>query len=106
VQRWKKVFPDLAAKVDRIFGAQGTYAAEVEWSGTQRGPLETPFGLIPPTNKRGTVKGMLMFKVQDGKIIESRNYFDFLTVLVSLGVTPMLNLPAKQAGGEPITRRH
>jgi steroid delta-isomerase-like uncharacterized protein len=106
VQRWKKAFPDLAAKVITVIGDRGTYAAQLEWTGTQTGPLETPFGLIAPTNKRGTVKAMLMVRIRDGKIVETNHYFDVLTVLANLGVSPILNLPAKQAGSDSAAQRH
>lgn len=95
VQRWKSAFPDLKATIRNSFVADDNVVIEVEWEGTNTGPLEGPFGTISPTRKRGSVQAVLVFKLKDGKIRESRHYFDLLTVLEQLGVTPMLTAPQR-----------
>jgi len=85
IKRWKIAFPDLTATVKKVFESGDTIVAEVEWAGTHKGPLETPFGTLPATNKFGRVGAVLISKQKDGKIVETRHYFDQLTVLVQIG---------------------
>jgi len=92
VRMWKKAFPDLKAKVINSFDSGDQVVAEVEWEGTQSGPLDTPLGTIPPTNKHGTIQGVLIAKIKDGKIAEMRQYFDALSLMKQLNVLPA-NLP-------------
>ena len=93
IQRWKKAFPDITAKLLRSFEAKNTVIVEVEWSGTQNGPLEGPFGTIAPTGKFGTVTAALVFELENDKIVACRHYFDLMTILVQAGVMPQLKLP-------------
>src|SRR5262245_34584269 len=62
--------------------------AEVEWQGTQSGPLEGPFGVIPATNRRVRVKAALIAKVRDDKLVEEHHYFDMFSLLTQLGIAP------------------
>ena len=100
VQRWKKAFPDLDGSVlSAVESEDGSeVAAEIEWKGTHSGPLDGPMGTIPATNKRGSMKAMMMFKVRNNKIVEAKHYFDLLTMLAQIGVAPMAGMPTAQAG--------
>jgi steroid delta-isomerase-like uncharacterized protein len=89
-QRWKTAFPDLRATINRAYTAGDRAVIEVEWEGTQSGPLEGVFGSLPPTHRRGRVHAVMVFTVRDSKIVDSRHYFDMLTVLAQLGVAPII----------------
>jgi steroid delta-isomerase-like uncharacterized protein len=105
VQRWKSAFPDLKATVTSGFVSGDKVVVEVEWEGTHSGPFDGPFGAIPATNKRGRVNAVLVFTVKNGKIMESRHYFDLLTVLAQIGVAPMATATAAASGkptGAPV----
>lgn len=52
------------------------------FTGTHRGPLEG----IPPTGKRVKVKDVDLFRIEQGKIVESSTTFDRLGMLKQLGV--------------------
>lgn len=88
VQRWKRAFPDLKAKIISKFASGDRAVAEVEWSGTQSGPLEGPFGTIAPTNRQGTMKAVIVATTKHDKVLEVHQYFDVLTMLGNLGVSP------------------
>lgn len=108
VQRWKRAFPDLKATVINTFAAGDKIFAEVEWEGTQSGPLEGPFGTIAPTNKRGMVKAAMVATVKNDKVVEFHHYFDMMTMLANLGIAPVAGAPAQAAkpGTAPAPRRH
>lgn len=106
VQAWKRAFPDLAATLVNGFTADDTVIAEVEWRGTHRGPFEGPLGTIAPTNRSGTVKAVMISRVKDGKIVETRHYFDLLTLLRQLGIAPMAGGPTLPARPEAQPQKH
>ncbi len=89
-QRWKTAFPDLKATVTRGYSVGERVIVELEWEGTHSGPLDGPFGTLQATHRRGRVNAVVLFTVKHGKIVESRNYFDVLTMLSQLGVSPSL----------------
>jgi len=93
VKRWKKAFPDLKATVKNSVTSGEVAMVELEWEGTHGGPLESPFGTFAATNKKGHVRAVLAMKIVDNKIVESRHYFDLLTVIAQLGLAPTIGAP-------------
>lgn len=100
VRRWKKGFPDTKAKILTQFSAGDTVISEVEWTGTHSGPLDSPFGTIPPTNSRGSVRAVLVTRFANGKITEVRHYFDIMTILAQTGVLAKMGAAAERKAGE------
>jgi steroid delta-isomerase-like uncharacterized protein len=108
VQKWKRAFPDAKGNITRATTSGDQVVVEVSWEGTQSGPLEGPMGAIPPTNKRVRVSAVIVNTVKNGKISESRHFFDMLSLLTQLGVAPMAGTGAPQPGkgdGQPSQRR-
>lgn len=103
VKRWKSAFPDTKAQILSAFGAGDTVICEVEWTGTHTGPMESPLGTIQPTNKRGSVKAVLVTRIANGKVAEVHHYFDLMTILAQTGVLAKLGAAAesKQAEARP-----
>ncbi|HEY5928222.1 MAG TPA: ester cyclase [Kofleriaceae bacterium] len=101
-QRWKTAFPDLKATIARGYTVGERVIVELEWEGTQSGPLEGTFGMLPPTRRRGRLNALILFTVKQGKIVESRNYFDMLTMLSQLGVSTAIGA---QPGTSPSSVR-
>ncbi len=106
VQRWKRAFPDLKATLLSSFQAGDKMIAELEWEGTQSGPLDTPFGTIQPTNKKGRVRAVLVVTMKGEKIAESHHYFDLLTVLAQTGAMPGLGAMAQPAAAAAPPPKH
>ncbi len=82
-------FPDMRGKVTRTFGQGDWVSAEIEFTGTHKGPLNGPGGeTIPPTNKplRMTVSSVV--KVEGGRITEEHTYFDMFGMMAQLGLAP------------------
>ncbi len=103
VERWKRAFPDLHATVLNRFTSGDRIFAEIEWEGTQTGPLETPFGPIAASNKRGILKAALYITLKNDKVIEMHHYFDMVTLLANIGVAPFAGMaaPAMKPGAAP-----
>ncbi len=50
-QGWAKAFPDSKATFVREFASGDTAVLELVWKGVHTGPLQTPTGTIPASNK-------------------------------------------------------
>ena len=87
-QSWKEAFPDLTGTVKNEIVSGDLITLEILWSGTHKGPLQSPKGPIPPTGKSIQVPAASWVKVRDGKYSEIRHYFDLLGMLAQLGLAP------------------
>ena len=84
---WVQAFPDANGTYRGTHVADdGTVVLEVTWSGTHRGPLQTPSGSIAPTGKRIDVPACMVVDVAGGKARAQRHYFDMVTLLRQLDV--------------------
>ncbi len=82
---WKTAFPDAAATVTSAVASGDKAGLEVTWKGTHTGPLETAEGTIPASGKSQETPGAIFFTFEDGKVKESRQYFDSMTLLKQIG---------------------
>jgi len=86
-----RTFPDANIKVlNHIENPAGdTVATEMEWTGTQRGPIENPgMPTIPPTNKRVSGKGVIVGRARNGKVASFSVYYDTGSMMQQLGLMP------------------
>ena len=85
---WKSAFPDAVGTVTSAVSSGNKAALEVIWTGTHTGSLATAAGTIPPSGKRQETPGAIFFTFEGGKIKESRQYFDSMTLLKQIGAQP------------------
>jgi steroid delta-isomerase-like uncharacterized protein len=86
IDTYRTAFPDLRITVqDQI--AEGDRVA-TRW--TARGTHQGPLLGIDATGKEGSVTGITIDRIEDGKIVESWNNWDALGLLQQLGVVPAL----------------
>jgi steroid delta-isomerase-like uncharacterized protein len=85
---WLNAFPDAKLTVqDEIY--DGEWGVQrFTFDGTHQATLSGPAGDIPATNRRLSGRGLQMFRVRDGKIVEEHLYFDQVQVLTQLGLMP------------------
>ena len=83
-----QTFPDLQGSQGRVFEKGNEAAFEASFKGTNKGPLKTPGGDIPPTNKAVTITGAIFVRFNgQGEIEEERRYFDMASMMAQLGIT-------------------
>lgn len=80
----KAGIPDLHAEIHSMAAAGDYVFTELTWAGTHTGDL---FG-IPATGNPIVHNGILVRRLADGKIVESWEIWDDLTLLSGLGLTP------------------
>ena len=96
LQGWAQAFPDSKGTFIREFVSNDSVVLELVWKGVHTGPLQTPTGAIPASNKPIEVPACEIFRVEGGKVMSATHYFDMLTLLNQIGVTGVA-APAKSA---------
>jgi steroid delta-isomerase-like uncharacterized protein len=82
---WKSAMPDVKGTVTSAAESGQEVVLEVTWEGTQTGEMVTEQGTIPPSGKRQKTPSAFIFDYENGKLKESRHYFDMLTFLKQIG---------------------
>jgi steroid delta-isomerase-like uncharacterized protein len=85
---WLSAFGDARTDVHNEIVAGEWVVQEFVFSGTHTGPLQTPAGEIPATNRHLRGRGVQIVRVEDGKVVDTRLYFDQVDVLTQLGLMP------------------
>jgi steroid delta-isomerase-like uncharacterized protein len=84
VADWHRAFPDPVNVVEELLVEEDRVAARWVTRGTHRGK----FLGIPPTDNRIEVTSTGIFRMKDGRVVESWDHFDALGMLEQLGVAP------------------
>jgi steroid delta-isomerase-like uncharacterized protein len=88
VRAWLAAFPDMRIRrTSRVVGDDAV-AGEVEFSGTNTGPLAVGSRQVPPTGNPMVGRGAYFARVKDGKFVEFSTHPDLAGVLAQLGLIP------------------
>ena len=80
----RAAFPDMQWKVLEQIAEDDKVVSRFEWTGTHRGA----FLGIPATGRSVTVWGVVIDRLQDGKVQDTRLIMDTLGLLMQLGAIP------------------
>jgi steroid delta-isomerase-like uncharacterized protein len=78
-------FPDMHWTVQEVVAEGAKVVTRFVWTGTHRGP----FLGIPATGRSVEVKGVVIDRLEDGKMADSRILMDTFSLMQQLGVIPM-----------------
>jgi steroid delta-isomerase-like uncharacterized protein len=85
-EAWQTAFPDMkTTTVARVVG-EDSVAAEIEFTGTNTGPMVMGGMEIPPTGKSVLGRGSYIAKAKDGKVVEFRAHPDAAGMMMQLGL--------------------
>jgi len=88
MQAWYTAFPDMrASETNRVVG-DDSVAVEVEFTGTNTGPLAMGGQEIPATGRGITGHGTYFVKARDGRITEFHAHPDSAELMMQLGLMP------------------
>ena len=87
-QAWFTAFPDMSVKQMNRVVSEDSVAAEVQFTGTNTGPMMMAGKEIPPTGKTVVGKGTYFARAQDGKAVEFNSYPDIAGMMMQLGFMP------------------
>jgi steroid delta-isomerase-like uncharacterized protein len=90
MQGWFVAFPDLKATEKNRVVTDDQIAVEIEFTGTNSGPLQLAPGApaMPATGKKVTGKGTYFVRVRGGKAVEVHTYPDTAGLMMQLGMMP------------------
>ena len=84
--RWREAFPDGEVKVVNVI-VQGNWAVvEFVNRGTHTGPLHSSIGTFAPTGLRMEIRYCSVMRVDNGKVVEGRDYYDSASIARQLGL--------------------
>jgi predicted ester cyclase len=84
---WTTAFPDFRLKTLNQVANDDSIAVEIEFTGTNTGPLKMgDQPEIPATNRKVTNNGCYFGKVKNGKFTEVHTYPDLAGMMVQLGL--------------------
>ena len=86
--RWREAFPDGLCKVENVIvSACGNWATvEFRNTGTHTGLLRSSLGDFEPTGRRAEVRYCSVMRVENGMVVEGRDYYDSATIARQLGL--------------------
>ena len=85
-KRIKATFPDMRTAIVNGLSCGDTAVLEIAVEATHTGPLVTPRGPIPPTNRKVAFKTALVLEISNGKVMAFREYFDRAGLMAQLGI--------------------
>ena len=86
---WKTAFSDIHGNIWSASSCGNTALLEITWTGTNDGPMDMgASGTLPATGKSVEFDNAEVHVIENGQLVEFRNYGDFLTMLTQLGVIP------------------
>ena len=86
--RWREAFPDGECKVVNVIVDGDWAVVEFVNTGTHTGQLRSSLGTFPATGKKARVRYCSVMRVQDGMVLEGRDYYDSSTLIRQLGLDP------------------
>lgn len=87
---WFTAFPDMSVKQMNRVVSDDAVAAEVQFTGTNTGPMIMAGKEIPPTGKPVVGKGTYFARVRNGKVVEFNSYPDIAGMMMQLGFMPQM----------------
>lgn len=85
ISRLRKAFPDFHLAADTMIAEGDMVAAPWTITGTHRGEYVTALGTFPPTGNYVKLRGITIFRLSHGKIVEQRTSRDRLGFWQQMG---------------------
>ena len=82
IQTCRSGFPDLRFTIDDTIAERNEVV--IHWTGT--GTHKGQFLGMPPTNKKASVTGTSIFRIEDGKIVEEWANWNLMSMMEQLGI--------------------
>lgn len=82
---YRAAFPDMSVRIDDLVNGGDKIVVSVTFTGTHEGNLMG----IAPTGKPVNIRGMILSRFQDGKIVEEYEILDMLALFQQLDVVSL-----------------
>jgi predicted ester cyclase len=88
IKNWRGSMPDYHAQIEDMIAEGDRVVVLLRFTGTQTGTFEIASRILEPTNRKIDESEILIFRIAQGKIVESWATWDRLSVLEQLGAAP------------------
>lgn len=88
MERWFTAFPDMRVRTTNRVVGESSIAAEVEFTGTNTGPLGLGGKDTPATGRSVTGHGAWFARVEGGRVVEFSSHPDTAGMMAQLGLMP------------------
>jgi predicted ester cyclase len=85
---WLSAFPDGRSVLETRIIQDPWFVNLFRFEGTHKAPLQGPEGEIPATGRKLVGHATEAVRVENGKAVEARIYFDQIELLTQLGLMP------------------
>ena len=85
---WLNAFPDARLVVHNEIVAGDWVVQEATFEGTHTGPLQSPMGEIPATNRSLSGRCIQVIRVEGEYAVEEKLYYDQVQLMTQLGLMP------------------
>lgn len=79
----KEGFPDFHVQIEELVASEDVAMTEVRITGTHEGEFKG----LPPTGREVEVLAMSLYLIENGKVVEVRQYYDTAELQAELGLT-------------------
>jgi predicted ester cyclase len=87
---WLTAFPDMqVTQTNKVVG-EDAIAAEIEFRGTNTGPMVMAGNEVPPTSRSVVGRGTYMVRFRHGRVIEFNAHPDAAGLMMQLGLMPQM----------------
>jgi len=86
MQAWLTAFPDMRVRQTNRVTNEDSVGVEIEFTGTNKGPLNMAGREIPPTKKKVVAHGTYFARIKNGKIVEFHSHPDIAEMMMQLGL--------------------
>lgn len=87
-EAWFTAFPDMSIRRTNRVVSNDAVAGEIEFTGTNTGPMRIAGTEIPPTGKSVLGRGAYFAHIRDGKILRFSTHPDVAGLMMQLGLMP------------------
>lgn len=88
IKNWRGAMPDYHAHIEYMMAEGDRVVTLLRFTGTQTGTFEIASRILEPNNRKIDDAEILIFRIAQGKIVESWATWDRLSVLEQLGAAP------------------
>jgi steroid delta-isomerase-like uncharacterized protein len=88
MEAWFTALPDMRVRQTNRVVSDDAVAAEVEFTGTNSGPMLMAGNEIPATGRRVVGKGAYFVRVENGMVVQFSSHPDVAGLMMQLGLMP------------------
>jgi len=89
VEQWRAAFSNMKVEAVSHIEKGNAVVTEMKFEGTNDGDMQGPDGSsMPATGKTVSMQGCQICEFENGKMVNTRQYYDMMSMMAQLGMMP------------------